>query len=64
MQDGSTKVSVPKVEMFKGKPVLCLNPNEQWPFSFGLQKAKLILANIDAIKSFVDSMDAPSTPTT
>jgi len=55
----STKVSVPKIEQFKGKPVICLNPGEQWPFSFGLQKAKLILANLDAIKSFVESMDTP-----
>jgi len=50
-----TKVSVPKIDVFKGNPVITLNPGEQWPFTFGLTKAKLILANLDAIKTFVDS---------
>jgi uncharacterized protein YpiB (UPF0302 family) len=29
--------------------------NEKWPFSFGKEKAKLIVANYDAIKAFAES---------
>lgn len=41
---------------FKGKPVLILKRSEddQYPFSFGLSKAKLIIENIEEIKKFVD----------
>ena len=40
---------------FKGKPTLVLKRNEtdQYPFSFGLMKAKLILEAIEDIKKFV-----------
>lgn len=33
--------------------VLCLNPDDKYAYSFGVQKAKLILENIDAITDFV-----------
>lgn len=41
---------------FKGKPLLVLKRSEddQYPFSFGLSKAKLIVANIEEIKKFVE----------
>ncbi|MDP3143411.1 MAG: hypothetical protein Q8N14_05710 [Candidatus Omnitrophota bacterium] len=41
---------------FKGKPVLTLKRNEedQYPFSFGVSKAKLIVENIEEIKKFVE----------
>ncbi len=41
---------------FKGNPLLVLKrtDEDQYPFQFGLQKAKLILANIDAIEKFVN----------
>lgn len=41
---------------FKGKPVLIIkrDENDQYPFSFGLGKARLILENIDEIKKFVE----------
>ncbi|MFY9402794.1 MAG: hypothetical protein WAQ07_05250 [Candidatus Omnitrophota bacterium] len=41
---------------FKGKPILIIkrNENDQYPFSFGLSKAKLILENIDEIRNFVE----------
>ena len=41
---------------FKGKPVLTLKRSEedQFPFSFGVSKAKLILENFDEIKKFVE----------
>lgn len=40
---------------FKGKPVLILkrDENDKYPFSFGLSKARLILANVEEIKKFV-----------
>jgi len=41
---------------FKGKPVITLKRNEedQYPFTFGLSKAKLIIENLDEIKKFVE----------
>jgi len=46
-----------EVSNFKGNPVLILkrNENDQYPFSFGLSKAKLILENLDEIRKFVES---------
>ena len=38
---------------YKGNPVLTLNPNSRYPFSFGVSKAKLILQYLDDIKAFV-----------
>ena len=40
---------------FKGKPMIVLKRNEddQYPFQFGMSKAKLILENIEEIKKFV-----------
>ena len=46
---------MPEVTEYKGNPMVVLNPGEKFPFSFGLGKAKMILANIDAIKKFVES---------
>lgn len=41
---------------YKGKPVLIIkrDENDKYPFAFGLNKAKLMLENIDAIKKFVE----------
>ena len=41
---------------FKGKPVLIIkrDENDQYPFSFGLTKARLILENLEEIKRFVE----------
>ena len=41
---------------FKGKATIILKrtPDDPYPFSFGLSKAKLILDNIQAIEHFVD----------
>jgi len=41
---------------FKGKPLLVLKRSEDdnFPFSFGMSKAKLILENIEEIKKFVE----------
>jgi len=44
-------------ETYNGKPVLKLNAETKWPFSFGVGKAKAILNNIDAIRAFVQKHD-------
>jgi hypothetical protein len=44
------------IQMYKGNPILVLNPKETEKFrifSFGLQKAKLILAKLGQIQLFV-----------
>jgi hypothetical protein len=40
---------------YKGKPILVIKRDEQekFPFSFGVNKAKMILENIEEIKKFV-----------
>ena len=45
---------------YKGFPMLILSSgtNEKYPFQFGLQKAKRIVAAIDAIKQFVAEEEA------
>jgi len=40
-------------EEFKGHPVIVLNPESKYPFSFGVPKAKLILDHIEDIRDFV-----------
>lgn len=41
---------------FKGRPLLIIkrDKDDQYAFSFGVSKAKLILENIEEIKSFVE----------
>lgn len=45
---------------YKGHPMLILSSgtNEKYPFQFGLQKAKRIVAAFEAIKAFVAEEDA------
>ncbi len=40
---------------YQGKPTLCLTKGEgdKWPFTFGLAKARLMLAHIADIQQFV-----------
>lgn len=40
---------------FKGRPVLIIrrDENDKYPFTFGLNKARLILENLEEIKKFV-----------
>ena len=44
---------------YKGNKTLTFKRDEEdrYPFSFGLSKAKIILANIDRIKEFVEKYD-------
>lgn len=41
---------------FKGRPVIKLkkDDNDEYGFTFGLTKAKLILENLEEIKQFVE----------
>ena len=41
---------------FKGKPIIVLkrDKDDQYPFSFGLSKARLILDHIEEIEKFVE----------
>lgn len=47
--------SIPVIQDFRGKPTLLLNPGGRFPFSIGIGKAKMILANVGFIQQFVDS---------
>ena len=40
---------------YNGKPIIILrrDENDKFPFSFGLNKARLILENLEEIKKFV-----------
>lgn len=44
---------------FKGNPMLVIKISEedQYPFQFGIKKAKLVVENIEAIKKFVAKYD-------
>ena len=53
----------PKVGQYKGHPMIILNPDDRFPFQFGLNKAKLVLQHIDAIRSFVESAEVPTQAT-
>ena len=41
---------------YKGNPVIVLkrDPDDRYPFSFGLSKARLIIEAIDEIRAFVE----------
>lgn len=54
------ETSTVEISEYKGKPILCLNPdvdNAFMRFQFGMNKAKLILEHIDDIREFVASHD-------
>jgi hypothetical protein len=46
---------MPEITEYKGNKLICLNPGAKFTFSFGLGKAKMILENLDAIKTFVET---------
>lgn len=49
-------MSIVSESEFKGNPMIVLKNSEddQYPFQFGVKKAKLVLENIEEIKKFVD----------
>lgn len=52
-------MSIVEESEFKGNKMIVLKASEedQYPFQFGVKKAKLVLENIDAIKSFVEKYE-------
>lgn len=46
---------------YKGNPLIVLKRSEddKYPFSFGVNKAKLILEHIEEIKKFVEENSVP-----
>lgn len=48
----------PIIGEWKGKATITLNPSAPFKFSFGFDKAKLIVDNIEAIRQFVAAEEA------
>lgn len=44
---------------FKGNPMIVIKNSEddQYPFQFGVKKAKMVVENIEAIKKFAEKYD-------
>jgi hypothetical protein len=53
-----------QITEFKGNKMIELKsgPDDAYPFSFGVGKAKKILANVEAIEAFVEKYDKPKKP--
>ncbi len=63
MSQNTTSTSSPVIGQYKGHPMIILNPEDRFPFQFGLNKAKLILQHLEAIRGFVAAAEgAGSTP--
>lgn len=45
----------PSLSEYDGNAILCLNPESDFPFQFGLSKAKMLLECLPVIKAFVES---------
>jgi hypothetical protein len=52
-------MSIVEESEFKGNKMIVIKNTEddQYPFQFGVKKAKLVIENIDAIKEFVEKYD-------
>lgn len=52
-------MSIVSESEFKGNPMIVLKNSEddQFPFQFGVKKAKLVLESIEEIKKFVEKHD-------
>ncbi len=57
-----TTVSRPQTGQYKGHPMIILNPDDRFPFQFGLHKASLILQHINDIREFVEETESAATP--
>lgn len=46
---------------FKGRPTITIrfDENDQYPFSFGIGKAKKVLGALEEIKAFIEKHDKP-----
>ena len=47
---------------YNGHPVLTLNPQSRFPFSFGPAKAELILRSLEVIRAFARKHQGSSEP--
>jgi len=49
-----------EISEYKGSPVFVIrkDQDDKYPFSFGLAKARMMVENIEAIKSFIADCDA------
>lgn len=47
--------TTPEITEYKGNKLLTLNPKAKFTFSFGVQKAKMIIEHIDSIRAFAES---------
>lgn len=45
-------MSKPQIGQYKGNPTITLNPGAQWPFTFGADKAALIVEHFEEIRKF------------
>lgn len=52
-------MSIVSESEFKGNPMIVLKNDEddQYPFQFGVKKAKLVLENIEAVRKFVEKYE-------
>lgn len=52
-------MSIVSESEFKGNPMIVIknSDDDQFPFQFGVKKAKLVLENIEEIKKFVEKHD-------
>jgi len=52
-------MSIVEESEFKGNAMIVLKNDEEdkYPFQFGVKKAKLVVENIEAIKTFVEKND-------
>lgn len=59
-------MSFAEISEYKGNPVLTLknDPDDRYPFTFGVKKAKLLLEHLDDIRKFVADHEskAPKAP--
>ncbi|NBQ68699.1 MAG: hypothetical protein EBU46_07665 [Nitrosomonadaceae bacterium] len=59
-----TLVSTPKLGEYKGSATITFNPEDRFPFTLGIKKAKLLLQpeNLAALQKFVASGGKECTP--
>ncbi len=52
-------MSIVSESEFKGNPMIVIKNSEddQYPFQFGVKKAKLVLENVEEIRKFVEKHD-------
>lgn len=57
-------MAIVEVSEYKGNPVLTLknDPDDRYPFTFGVKKAKLVLEHIEDIRKFVAEHESKKEP--